>query len=99
MAGVPVRCGPAEIIPIEPLWPGFAREIEAATGQTIGYRDEGPLRVALDRDDPARLHASYDSQRRLGLDPAWLGAAEVRRREPHLHPALAGAVFNPDDHQ
>jgi glycine oxidase len=81
------------------LWPGFARALEAASGMTIGYRDEGTLIVALDRDDRARLQATYEFQRGLGLDLAWLGAAETREREPHLAAALAGAVFSPDDHQ
>ncbi len=81
------------------LWPGFAREIEAAAGQTIGYRDEGTLLVAFDRDDHARLRASYEFQHRLGLDPIWLSTAELRGREPHLSPAAAGAIFSPDDHQ
>src|SRR5947209_20399082 len=81
------------------LWPGFARELEAASGMAVFYRDEGTLIVALDRDDRARLQASYEFQRGLGLDLVWLGAAEARSREPHLAPALAGAVFSPADHQ
>jgi glycine oxidase len=81
------------------LWPGFARELEAASGMAIFYRDEGTLIIALDRDDRARLQATYEFQRGLGLDLVWLGAAETRSREPHLAPALAGAVFSPADHQ
>jgi glycine oxidase len=81
------------------LWPGFAHALETASGLPIGYRDDGTLIVALDRDDRARLHATYEFQRGLGLDLAWLGAAEARAREPHLAAALAGAVFSPADHQ
>jgi glycine oxidase len=81
------------------LWAGFARALEAASGMAIGYRDEGTLMIALDRDDRARLQATYEFQRGLGLDLAWLGAAETRDREPHLAPSLAGAVFSPADHQ
>jgi len=81
------------------LWPGFAGEVEAAAGLAVGYRGEGTLLVALDRDDRARLQATYEFQRRLGLDLAWLGAAETGAREPHLSPGLAGAVFSPGDHQ
>ena len=32
------------------LWPDFAREVEAASGLPVGFRDEGTLVVALDRD-------------------------------------------------
>src|SRR6185437_4372899 len=81
------------------LWPGFADEVEAAAGLAVGYRGEGTLLVALDRDDRARLQATYEFQRRLGLDLAWLGAAETGAREPHLSPGLAGAIFSPGDHQ
>ncbi|MDX1576814.1 MAG: FAD-dependent oxidoreductase, partial [Kiloniellales bacterium] len=49
------------------LWPDFGRELEAASGQAIGYRDEGTLVVAPTRDDAARLRATYDYQTGLGL--------------------------------
>jgi glycine oxidase len=81
------------------LWRGFARDLEAASGMAVSYRDEGTLIVALDRDDRAKLQATYEFQRGLGLDLAWLGAAETRGREPHLATGLAGAVFSPADHQ
>jgi glycine oxidase len=81
------------------MWPGFAREVEAASGQTIFYRDEGTLAVALDRDDQARLRSVWQFQTGLGLDLAWLGAAELRAREPHLHPGAGAAIYSPADHQ
>jgi glycine oxidase len=81
------------------LWPRFAREIEAASGISIGYRDEGTIVVALTRDDAAQLRFSYEFQRSLGLDIDWLSGAEARRREPHLRPGISGAVLSPKDHQ
>jgi glycine oxidase len=81
------------------LWPRFAREIEAASGISIGYRDEGTIVVALTRDDAAQLRFSYEFQRSLGLDIDWLSGAEARRREPHLQPGISGAVLSPKDHQ
>ncbi|MDX1574717.1 MAG: glycine oxidase ThiO, partial [Kiloniellales bacterium] len=81
------------------LWPDFARELEAASGRSIGYRDEGTLVVAPTRDDAARLRATYDYQTGLGLALEWLGPAEARRREPYLGAGLAAAVFSPADHQ
>jgi glycine oxidase len=81
------------------LWPDFARELEAASDLPVGYRDEGTLVVALDRDDAARLRATYEFQRGLGLDLEWLGAAETHALEPHLHPAIAGALRCRGDHQ
>jgi glycine oxidase len=81
------------------MWPDFARELGAASDLPVGYRDEGTLVVALDRDDAARLRATYEFQRGLGLDLEWLGAAETHALEPHLHPAIAGAIRSRDDHQ
>ncbi|MGH7114020.1 MAG: glycine oxidase ThiO [Stellaceae bacterium] len=81
------------------LWPDFARELEAASGIAVGYRDEGTIVVALTRDDAERLHFTYEFQRGLGLDLEWLSGAEARRREPHLRPGIPGAVLSPRDHQ
>jgi glycine oxidase len=81
------------------LWPGFAREIEAASGISVGYRDEGTLVVALTRDDAEQLRHSYEFQKGLGLELDWLSGAEARRREPHLRPGISGAVLSLRDHQ
>jgi glycine oxidase len=80
-------------------WPGFAAELEAASGMSVGLRDEGTIVVALTRDDVGQLRFTHDFQRSLGIALEWLSAAEARRREPHLHPNLAGAVYSPGDHQ
>ncbi len=81
------------------LWPAFAAELEQLTGQSVDLRTEGSLAVALTADDQARLLHHLEYQQRLGLPLQWLSAAETRRREPHLAPGLAGAVFMPADHQ
>ncbi len=81
------------------LWPDFARELEAASGISVGYRDEGTIVVALTRDDAQQLRFTYEFQRGLGLAIEWLSGAEARRREPHLRPGVPGAVLSPRDHQ
>ena len=81
------------------MWPGFAREVEALSGISIGYRDEGTIVVALTRDDVEQLRHTYDFQKSLGLELEWLSGTEARRREPHLRPGVPGAVFSPRDHQ
>jgi glycine oxidase len=81
------------------MWPGFARELEAAAATSIGYRDEGTIVVALTRDDAEQLRFTYNFQRSLGLELEWLSGAEARRREPHLRPGIPGAVLSPGDHQ
>jgi glycine oxidase len=81
------------------LWPAFAAELEQITGQSVELRTEGSLAVALTADDQARLRHHAEYQQHLGLPLQWLSAAETRRREPHLAPGLAGAMFMPADHQ
>src|SRR5487761_753997 len=81
------------------LWPDFARELEAVSGIAVGYRDEGTMVVALNHDDAAQLRHAYEFQKALGLDLEWLSSAQARRREPHLRPGLAAAVWSPRDHQ
>lgn len=81
------------------MWPGFAAELEAAAGMSVDLRQEGTLVVALTRDDAGQLRFNYDFQRGLGIALEWLPGAEVRRREPHLHPNVVAGVYSPDDHQ
>jgi glycine oxidase len=81
------------------LWPDFARALEAASGLPVGYRAEGTLRVALTRDDVARLRAAYEFQSRNGIALEWLSGAEARRREPHLAPGTTAGVLSSADHQ
>lgn len=80
-------------------WPAFARALEAASGRAVGYRDEGTLVVAVDRDDAEALRRLYRFQREQGVPVAWLSAAEALELEPFLSPRIAGAVHAPEDHQ
>jgi glycine oxidase len=80
-------------------WPGFAEELQRASGIDVELRDEGTLVLALTADDQARLHHHLEFQRRLDLPLEWISPAETRRREPHLAGKLAGAVWSPQDHQ
>ena len=81
------------------LWPDFAAELEQASGLSVDLRREGTLLLALTADDQKRLHHHLAFQQGLGLPLEWISAAEVRRREPHLAAAIAGAIWSPEDHQ
>src|SRR4051794_41975217 len=54
------------------LWPAFAAELEEATGMPTGYRSDGALVVAVDRDDAEELRRLHQLQRSLGLQSDWL---------------------------
>ena len=102
-AGIEAEPGEAALTNLnrrsQALWPGFAAELEAASGVPIGLRREGTLWVALTRDDAAQLRFQFDFQRGIGIVLHWLSGAQAREREPHLHPNAPAAVFSPDDHQ
>lgn len=80
-------------------YPAFAAELEAASGQDIGYRACGTLAVALDTDDRAHLRELHELQRRSGLESEWLTGRECRRLEPMLAPGVRGGLRVDGDHQ
>ena len=80
-------------------WPSFRDALEKSSGISVGYRDEGILVVATNRDEAAALRHHYDYQIGLGLNLEWLTPAEARRREPHLGRNITAAVMSPGDHQ
>lgn len=81
------------------LWPDFVRELEAATGLSVGYRREGTIAVAGTRDEAARLRFTYEFQRSLGLPVEWLSGAAVREREPCLAATTVAGALCASDHQ
>ena len=80
-------------------WADYARVLEAASGMDVGYRSEGTLAVALDRDDAERLQFNFRFQRRLGLSVEWLSGRQARAREAHLARGVTAAIDSPLDHQ
>ena len=80
-------------------WPAFARAVEAASGRSVGYRTEGTLVVADDRDSARALRRLFQFQDRQGAPVEWLTGDEALDREPLLSPRVPAAVFSPEDHQ
>jgi glycine oxidase len=80
-------------------WPGFAAEVEEASGRPVGYRPGGTLAVARDADDNAALEDLYRFQLRCGLEVERLRSRECRQLEPGLHPGIRGGVLAAGDHQ
>lgn len=80
-------------------WPGFAAELEAASGVELEHRQEGTLVVAIDRDDAEGLRRHYEHMRALGLPASWLTGEAARGLEPLLSAAITAAISIPTDHQ
>ena len=79
------------------LWPGFAAEVEAASGESTGFAECGALHVALDRDEAGELRRRHDLQTELGLGAEWLTPTRCREIEPGLVPTFAGGVLVPSE--
>jgi glycine oxidase len=79
------------------LYPDFVAELEAASGVDTGYRRDGALHVALDRDEAAELRRVHELQRSLGLGAEWLPPRRCRDLEPGLTPSFNGGVHAPGE--
>jgi glycine oxidase len=80
-------------------WPQFRAALEAQSGRTIDFREDGTLVVALGRDEVERLRFRHELHRRCGLSTHWLGGPDVRALEPALRPSVAAGLHCADDHQ
>ncbi len=79
-------------------WPAFARELEAASDKSAGYRASGTLVLARDRDEAEALDRELELREHLGLRVERLLPSAARRLEPALAPSLRAAFLAPDDH-
>jgi glycine oxidase len=79
------------------LYPDFVAELEVASGIPTGYRRDGALHVALDRDEAAELRRVHELQRSLGLGAEWLPPRRCRELESGLTPSLNGGVHAPEE--
>jgi glycine oxidase len=77
-------------------WPEFARELEAASGQGLGFRSPGALLVAFDEAREAKLRELADSLSAHKMPGRWIDANEARKLEPLLSPDIRGALHAAD---
>lgn len=80
-------------------WPAFRDALQAASGSSIDYREDGTLVIAIGRDEVERLRFRHDLQRRSGVAAEWLSGPEVRAREPLLRPNVTAGILCPLDAQ
>ena len=80
-------------------YPGFVAGIEGLTGEPCGYRTEGTLWVALNRDQDGDLERLFSIQRAKGLAARRLTVEEALAREPHLSGRIVAALLAEGDHQ
>ncbi len=80
-------------------YPGWAAELNEASGRDCGYAETGTLVVARDADDNSALNQLFDFQQRLGLEVERLRGRECREIEPALAPSTRGGILSRGDHQ
>ncbi len=79
-------------------WPDFARELQAATGQSTGHRPDGTLLVSYDADDRVALRRLETFHEHLHFPVERLTTREAREVEPLLAPTISGALLVRGDH-
>lgn len=78
------------------LWPRFAAELEAGTGQSVGYRTMGLLHVGFAAQREALLHA-FAQRQAAGEEVAWLERDALCARAPALDTELDCGVLGLSD--
>jgi glycine oxidase len=80
-------------------YPEFVADLERLTGEACGYRTEGTLWVALNRDQDGDLERLFTMQGAKGLPARRLSAAEALAFEPHLTGRIVAGLLAEGDHQ
>lgn len=78
-------------------YPGFVARVHRHGGD-CGFRPDGTVIVAADRDQAGDLDQLARAHDRLGLAHEVLSVREVLRLEPRISPRIAGGMRCPDDH-
>jgi glycine/D-amino acid oxidase-like deaminating enzyme len=68
------------------LWPAFASELEAASGEEVALLATGTLMVARDADEARELERQIELRSSLGLRAMRLLASQARELEPRSLP-------------
>jgi len=80
-------------------YPDFIHRVEAASGMSCGYRSEGTLWVALQRDHRAELDHLLAFMADRGMTAERLDARSSRKLEPALSTRVVAGCRIPGDHQ
>jgi len=77
----------------------FVAELEGFTGESVDYRTQGAIAMALSADEAADLKALYEYQRSRKLPVHWLSGDGVRELEPGVSSFVTAGIQCDMDHQ
>ncbi len=80
------------------MWPAFAANLQAVSGDEVGLLRTGTMMLARDEDKARELERQLVFRRSLDVRAERLRPSEARRREPALAPTVRLALEAPDDH-
>lgn len=80
-------------------WPGFAAELEEASGIEVGLRRCGTLLAGLDADDRREIDRTAQLHADLDLPVERLDRSGIDAHLPGLSPMVGTAAYLPGDHQ
>ena len=81
------------------LYPDFVARVEVDSGMKCGYRTEGTLSIAVDRDQMEDLEHRAATHEELGLEIERLSARDVLRLEAGLSARIVGGLHTKNDRQ
>jgi glycine oxidase len=80
------------------LYPDFVTEVEGLSGESVHYRRDGTLLVAIDQHECDELEHIYKNQTRLGLPLKRLTGDAAAQRVPGISPQIKIALLVAGDH-
>ena len=80
------------------LYPELVREVEGLSQESVNYRQDGTLLVAIEENECEELEHIYRKQTALGLSLERLSNDHILKRFPGLSPRIELALFVTGDH-
>ncbi|QBD74741.1 glycine oxidase ThiO [Ktedonosporobacter rubrisoli] len=81
------------------LFPALVKELESASGLSLGYEVTGALRTVRNPRRIAHLRKRLQAWQPLDLELHWLEGNEARQLEPLLAPDIQAAIYAPQEAQ
>jgi glycine oxidase len=81
------------------IYEAWVDELRQQGAGVVGFCRPGIIAAWIDAAEATRAQQSLADYARPGRRAEWLTGSDVRKQEPALQPAAAGAIFYPDDAQ